>query len=174
MTINLTQSFNFETDSLKSFETMLEAFVRSAYRRDALSGIPSQKKGELANLYFSTVRPGAFYDGKKRMQHPADEHGKIESYSESQFFHVCSIGSDDFGRYNGSKSVDDERTLVQLAMEHMRNADVDAFFSECGDGYDYSFNHMDGSIKEGYRMSAESNSMYPRLDLSLCHIYYGK
>jgi len=59
-------------------------------------------------------------------------------------------------------------------MKKLKNIDKDKLKEKCGSGFNYGFNSFDGSIDSGYRINYRPNGGWECLDISLCHIYYGK
>lgn len=158
MSINLTQVFLYETDDLKSFKKVLSTMVRICTYGEN----PSQ----YSQLFVTTTRPETFNDGKSWMQ-------KEQRFSQPRFLHVCSISDYKDAIKEGDQTFEHYADLVKRVMEHLRNADVEKFFAQCGDGYTGSFNHFDGSIEAGFSLS-QRKGWGNFLDVSLCHIYYGK
>lgn len=157
MSINLTQAFLYETDDLNSFEKVLDTMVRVMY---------DEKPSQYSQLFVTTTRPEAFHDGKSWIQ-------KEQRFSQPRFLHVCSIGDYKDAIKERAQTFESYADLMQRVMEHVRNADVEKFLAQCGDGYTGSFNHFDGSIEAGFRLS-QREGWGDYLDVSLCHIYYGK
>lgn len=58
-------------------------------------------------------------------------------------------------------------------MQHVKHANVKIFFKQCGSDADW-FRKSDGSIDVGYRLNRRMYGGWEFLDVSLCHIYYGK
>ena len=164
MSINMTQSFLYETDSLDSFEKVLDTMVRVMHK---------EQPSEYAQL-FVTKRADAFSDGKRWIGPKEMSASNPKGWSKPKFLHVCSIGD-----YKGEMKEEDEpfenyANLVQKVIEHLKNADAKKFFEQCGDGYTDWFNHFDGSIDGGYRLNQRPSGGWDNLDISLCHMYYGK
>lgn len=158
MSINLTQAFLYETDDLKSFEKVLGTMVKICTY--------GEKPSQYSQLFVTTTRPEAFNDGKNWIQ-------KEQKFSRPNLLHVCSIGDYKNAIKVGDQTFEHYEDLVKRVMEHLRNANVEKFFAQCGDGYDPPFNHFDGSIEAGFRLS-QREGWGDFLDVSLCHIYYGK
>lgn len=155
MTINLTQKFVFETDDIDSMRKVLETMVQVMYK-----GEPS----EYAQLYITKRKDMVFRDGrdwKKKNAKPL-------------YFHVCTIGDYKSRIREGDETFEDFPNLISMAIKYLRVADRNKFGEICGSGYSGFFNSMDGSVKVGYRLSHRPSGAWSNLDLSLCHIYYGK
>jgi hypothetical protein len=88
--------------------------------------------------------------------------------------HVCTINDSASDMQEKDERFVRYADLIRSAMEHVRTADVSAFFARCGSGHTDWFDHNDGSIDVGYRISKRPFGGSGVLDLSLCHIYYGK
>jgi hypothetical protein len=164
MSINLTQRFLYETDSLGSFETVLDAMVRVMYEEQ-----PSKY-----SQMFVTRNQGLFGDGRKWIGPREMSAINPKGWSRPQFLHVCSISDYKSNIREGDDAFRSYENLVQTVMMHLRNADTEEFFRQCGDGYDDMFNECDGSVDVGYRLTQRSLCGWNYLDVSLCHVYYGK
>ncbi len=163
MSINLTQSFVYETDSQDSFEKVLTTLVGVMFKEE-----PSQ----YAQM-FVTQRSDSFNNGRRWI--PKDmSSSDSKGWSRPDYLHVCSIGDYKSEIKEGDERFESHAQLVQRVMEHLRIADVRKFFEVCGSGFDSSFNEHDGSIEAGYRLNHRPLGGWSNLDVSLCHIYYGK
>lgn len=157
MAINLTQKLVFETDSLDSFENVLDTFVRTLY---------AEKPTEYAQLFLSTNQQG-FNDGKMWL---ADK----QIYTKPNYLHICSIGDYKGSILDRDDVFDNYAQLIKTAMVHLKKADFKKFVDQCGTGYDATFNPFDGTVDGGYRLNHRALGGWANLDISLCHIYYGK
>ncbi len=157
MSIDLTQHFVYETDSVDSFEKVLDTMVRIMYE---------EQPSEYAQL-FVTKKADAFRDGKRWLE-------KEKQFSKPSFLHVCSIGDYRSDIKEGDQTFESYAELVKRVMMHLKNADVQKFFTHCGEGYDSTFNHSDGSVEAGFRLNQRPSGGWDYLDVSLCHVYYGK
>lgn len=164
MSINLTQSFLYETDSLDSFKKVLEAIVKVMY---------DEKPSKYAQM-FVTRMADRFNDGKKWIGPKEINSSNPAGWSKPNFLHVCTIGNYKEDAREGDERPCNYAGLVNVVMRHLKNADVEKFYTQCGDGYDSSFNRFDGSISAGYRINSRPLGGANYLDISLCHIYYGK
>ena len=161
---NLTQSFLYETDSLDSLEKVLDTMVKILYK---------EKPSSYTQL-FVTKRAGSFYDGKKWVGTKEMSSGDPQGWSKPDCMHICTIGDYNGDIQTGDVLFKEYASLVKRVMEHVKNANPKKFFEQCGDGYDSSFNHYDGSIGAGYRINKRESGGWNNLDISLCHIFYGK
>ena len=157
MSINLTQKFLYETDDLTSFQKVLGTMVRICMH--------GEKPSQYSQLYVTTKKPEIFNDGKTWLQ-------KEQRFSKPSFLHVCSISDYKDSIKEGDQTFESYASLVKGVIEHLRNADVEKFFVECGGGYDPVLNHLDWSIDAGFRLSHKAG-WGNFLDVSLCNIYYG-
>ena len=164
MSINLTQAAVYETDSLESFEKVLATLVKVMFKEE-----PSQYAQA-----FVTRGSDSFCDGRKWIGSPAMSSSDPKGWSRPDYLHVCSIGNYKSEIREGDEKFESHASLVQRVMEHLKNADVRKFFEVCGMGFNDSFNRHDGSIEVGYRLNHRPGGGWNNLDVSLCHIYYGK
>jgi hypothetical protein len=164
MSINLTQRFLYETDSLTSFETVLDTMVKLMYEED-----PTEY-----SQMFVTKRSASFSDGKRWIGPKGMASIDPRGWSKPDYMHVCSIGDYKSDIKEGDEAFSSYVNLVQTVIHHLKHADIDKFFRECGDGYDDMFNEYDGGIGAGYRLTQRPSGGWNHLDISLCHIYYGK
>jgi len=68
-----------------------------------------------------------------------------------------------------------KKKMIDAALEVLASKENrKAFFDKCGNGYTSWFSNFDGSIDIGYRLSWNNSIWDEGIDLSLCHIYYGK
>ena len=167
MSINLVQNFVVEVDSTKLLKQYLEL---------ALSTVLNSTE-EIA------VKVIDHDDEYKRLYYPSVIYGKknilpvlmIEGWYGSE----DSARDSFFNGYKPWKLFDNENTInksieyVVSVLNDNRSNLIERFSRDCGDGYDYGFNHFDGSINVGYQLI--SNKKFPNsLTLSLVHIYYEK
>lgn len=148
--INLTQEFVYETDDLNSLKSVLTTLTKVMYK--------SPKYDHGYTLVHMTSKPKSNnFDN----QYIVLEIGDYKS----------DVQSDDmtFTGYT-DKMYDD---LSEQAIKALKNADKKKFLEERGDGYNDGFNEFDGIIDVGYRLELDK-LVWPRLKLSLVHIYYGK
>lgn len=161
MAINLTQAFEYETDSLTSFEKVLDTMVRIMFE---------EKPSQYAQL-FVTQRSDSFADGRQWVT------GSLKNsahWSKPRYLPVCSVRDYRRDLKEGDETFENHAAVVQSVMEHLKKADVKEFFKRCGHGYHAAFNECDGSIGAGYRLKQSYWSGVEFLGVSLCHIYYGK
>ena len=159
MSINLTQHFVYETDSLDGFEKVLDTMVRVCMH--------NEKPSQYSRLFVTTNRPVCFNDGKRWIE-------KYQNFSKPSFLHVCSVGDYKSDIQEGDQTFESYSELVKNVMAHLKNADGKNFFTNCGEGYGPAFNHFDGSVGAGFRLNQRSSGGWDYLDVSLCHVYYGK
>ena len=157
MSINLTQKFKFETDSIESLEKILNAAVRVLF---------DEKPSQYCQLYLSENMSGSFDDGM----------GYFSSgtkVSKPRYVHICSIGDYKNDLRTGDKKFKSYSNLIRQTIRCIKRANTKHFFDMCGDGYTDGFNEDDGTIDVGFRVHM-IDRVFPVLNISLCHIYYGK
>ena len=164
MPLNLTQKFVYETDSRDSFEKVLTTLI----------GVMFKEKPSLYAQMFVTKRSDSFYNGVRRIGSTEMCSSDPKGWSKPAYLHVCSVGNYESEIKEGDETFQNHAKLVKRVMENLKSADVKKFFESCGTGFDYSFNEMDGSIAAGYRLNHRPCGGWNNLDVSLCHIYYGK
>ena len=164
MSINLTQELVYTTDEKKSFEKILTAVVEMMFKEE-----PSQ----YAQMHM-TQHSDYFHDGRKWIGPKEMSSSDPKGWSKPIYFHVCSAADYKPAIQEGDETFDSHAQLIQRVMEHLKNADVEKFFERCGNGFSSGFDNFQGSIGVGYRLNHRSLGGWDNLDISLCHIYYGK
>lgn len=164
MSINLTQRFEYETDSLESFEKVLDTMVRVMYKET-----PSQ----YAQLFLSKNSP-SFENGRKWIGTKGMSASDPKGWSKPLYLNVCTVGDYRSDMQKGDEQFERYADLVKKVMDNIKNPDFKSFQELCGDGYTSWFNHMDGSVELGFRINQRPLGGWDFLDVSLCHIYYGK
>jgi len=163
--LNLTQTLEFQTDSLSSFERVLDTVVRILFEET-----PSQY-----SRLFISQRDYNFDSGRRWIGSKETRITDPQAFTKPRYCHVLTIGDHDLDLSSEDEIFDSYSRLLQRAMEHLRNFDVGRFYELCGYGFDDNFMPSDGSIVEGFRLSGRPREGGCRLlDVSLCHIYYGK
>ena len=167
MSINLVQNFIVEVDSIKLLKQYLELALGTVLNStEEIAVKVIDHADECKNLYY----PSVIY-GKKNILPVL----MIEGWYGSE----DNAGDSFFNGYKPWKLFNDENTInksieyaVSVLSENQSNL-IERFSRDCGDGYNYGFNHFDGSVNVGYQLI--SNKRFPNsLTLSLVHIYYGK
>jgi len=157
MAINLTQDLVYETDSLESFKKVLEVALRVMYKEES---------SEYSQLFLTERQDMSFNDGSRYLPN-----GKK---TLPKYMHVFTIGD-----YKSNIQKEDEKfssisELVDKVIRELENINSKKFTKKCGDGYNEWFNRDDGSVDVGYRLAHRPYGGWNELDISLCHIYYGK
>lgn len=161
MSANVNQNFLYETDSLDNFVKVLDTMVKVMYE---------EQPSEYSQL-FLTKRSNAFNNGKRFID-PKDKSFLTEgSWSKPKYFHICSIGDYRSEITEKDEVFDNYDNLIKKVMLNVKNVDTNLFLKQCGDGLDSFF---DGSIGIGYRINQRFLGAWEHLDISLCHIFYGK
>ena len=161
MSINLTQALVFETDDLKSFKLMLKTAT------DIMFDKPNS---QYSLRHICTEVPIFWNDGAEY------DHDKKENTKPTRFW-LASLHNygNDYKNIKSNVSFKDNESMVEAAMELLKDIDTEAFAKKCGDGYTDWFNHFDGDIDIGYRLHMEPmGGAWPRIIISLTHLYYGK
>lgn len=159
MSINLTQALVFETDDLKSFKLMLKT----------ATDVMFDKPNSQYSLRHIQTEPIIFWDD-------GAEYIDKKKTKPTRFW-IASLGNygGDYRKIQSNQSFKDNESMVEAAMELLKDIDTEAFAKKCGDGYTDWFNHFDGDIDIGYRLHMEPmGGAWPRIIISLTHLYYGK
>ena len=163
--LNLTQTLEFQTDSLSSFERVLDTVVRILFEET-----PSQY-----SRLFISQRDYNFDSGRRWIGSKETKITDPQAFTKPRYSHVLTVGNSTLDLSSEYETFDNYTRLVQRTMEHLRNFDISRFYGECGPGFNDFFMPSDGSIVEGFRLSGRPREGGCRLlDVSLCHIYYGK
>ena len=88
--------------------------------------------------------------------------------------YVCTICDYKSEIKEDDEKFDDFNELEKRAIGLIKEANTGEFFKQCGNGYTDWFNRGDGSIGTGIRIVNNQLGAWDFLDISLCHIYYGK
>lgn len=199
--IHLTQKFKFETDSLEDFERMLETIVHTLFRHQnsEYTKLHLRKKepshwSDGSEYEFSdkavidvdnniyTIEPTYMHHGAKRYQ-TVQKYKNLDAACKD----ACEskklpptrlwVATLDDSACHFKKGED----LYCQSKSQMINRAVHAM--QCAAKDKDKFNRMrepewmthgDGSVGMGFRISCEYDSGSEVLNLSLCHIYYGK
>lgn len=162
-----TQKVVFETDSLKTLEEALHALVPLVYSN-------RQAPDSYHQLYVSDKAKGYFDDGKEFVGPKTMSASDPKGWSKPKYMHICAIGNVKSDMEKNDRQHFSFSTLVQDAMDCARDADKEEFLKRCGDGHTGGFNHFDGTVKPGYRISLRHETSSDVVDVSMCHMYYGK
>jgi hypothetical protein len=162
MSINMMQRFILEHDSKISFLKILKEVIICTF---------SNQIGYYEKLFITTHKDIMFNDGVKPIN---------DKYTQPKRLFVCTIGN--YGELNNYIRIkfDDINILINTISDMLDNdpnekvSKKDQFFELCGDGYTSWFNRFDGSVKYGYRVEHRPSGGWEYLDISLCHMYYGK
>ena len=149
MSSNVTQKFVYETDSIESLKKVLTTIADIMF-------------GEI----FERDR-SVFVNSKSR----EFDDGAFSNESVPKYTHICSVEKGYRQPRDGDTLIQNLDDLIEHVMEDIETADQDAFIETCGDGHNDNFNDYDGSVDVGYRLKGVWGRA---LELSLCHIYYGK
>jgi hypothetical protein len=163
------QSMDFETDYLPHVLTVLRTVAEIAFR-------PPQHESakKVCVLALRHYNDGLFRDG-------AEYHPKTYERGKPRYLHVCTLFDyrDDVNK--GDESAPDlvsEAYNYGMIIEHVHKLLLPLTFNDlkrtCGDGYSQDFMHFDGSISLGYKITHRPSGGWNLIDVSLCHIYYGK
>jgi hypothetical protein len=169
MSINMTQEFKFETDSLESFEMMLKTIVDICFTNET----SEYTKRNISNSPPFCWDDGATYsqekqaDGITRMTRSKPTRVWVATLSD----YASDIDKDE---ENPSDIFETNEEMVESVMERLITFDKNKLNEECGDGYLSCFNHFDGSIGTGYRVHWEPSGGWNKLYVSIVHAYYGK
>ena len=167
MSIDLIQNFVVEVDSVKLLKQYLELALSTVLNSTEEIEV---KVVDHDDKYKSLYYPSVIY-GKENILPVLLIEGWYKSKdNERESF---------FNGYKPWKLFNEENTLsksieyIMSVLSEYQSYLTDRFSRDCGDGYNYGFNHYDGSIGIGYQLI--SNKKFPNsLTLSLVHIYYGK
>jgi len=203
MSINLTQEFKFESDSIESVQTMLEAIVpvlfpkvHSEYVRLNLTQkvsyfhndgskyihgpnvieLPDGRFGVLADK--GRVIGGTVVNKIEEIFHTVNKAATVscEKKYKTPPTRMFVARLSDYVSDVKEESVvfNSHKEMINKSIEILKNADLSKFQEFCGTGYDFAFNQSDGDIEPGYRLQYEPNGGWNQLFLYICHIYYGK
>ncbi len=157
--MNLTQDFVFETDSLENLESMLNTIVPILF--------PVITPGPHTQLFVTQRVDDTFVGTYLNIT-------KDEPVKKQKAVTICSV--EDY-----AKHIQDEdevfgsyEYIVKRVMAIVKEADRKEFRRKAGDGFCSDFNPFDGSVGIGYRLKYKENGGWDALDVSLCHMYYGK
>jgi len=164
MSINLTQEFVFETDSINSLEKMLQTVVSILFK---------EKPGDYSQLYMSKRKNEHFYDGSRYGDIDLLDKTEISKGAKLAYLYICTIGNYRSDIRGTDNIFDSYSKLTNATITEVKQADRKKFWDSCGDGFNGTFNMYDGSVGLGFRLSHYS-SAWDELHVSFCHIYYGK
>lgn len=155
------QKFVFESDYLPDFLTVLHVAARTAFKQ------PKNPEYRL-KVAVSKQAVGLFENGSEYVD------GK---FTAAKYLHICTLLDYQSAFIKGDEVFggNDPHTPAILAAGRLLDKATLATLKEgCGDGYHYGFEKFDGSVELGYRVAHRPSGGWNRLDVSLCHIYYGK
>ena len=163
MSINLVQDLIVEVDSkefLKQYLELALPTVLNSIEEIAVKVIDHDD--QYKKLYY----PSVIYSATDILPVLLIE-GWYKTSERKSFFN----GYKPWTLFNDKNALNDS---IKFVMTVLSKSDLkNRFTKDCGDGYNYGFNHFDGSIGVGYKLI--SNKTFPNsLSLSLSHIYYGK
>ncbi len=157
---HLTQKFEYETNSVASLERVLQEVVEAFVDR----------KLKCCPRMFAMYLPDSSVNEPK---YKYDEQylGRLDSrmWEKPTYFRICSVNDYNCEIKKADETFDDPTQLVQRVMERVRMTDTKTFFEVCGSGSNSG--EPSYSIAVGYRLSLNGRR---GLDVSLCHLYYGK
>lgn len=177
------QNFYLETDSINSFLRIIKTVIETLFNLDT---------SEYTQLYLTTKQNMMFRDGKEWIGDDKELLWRLgveslaasdpRGWSKPKRFFVCTIADYKTDMKDDKLAVafndyDDliKRIDVLLSDDPNQKTSKPAqFVSECGSGYNNGFNEMDGSIDMGFCAQYRPNGAWNNIDISLCHIYYGK
>lgn len=198
--INHTQSFEFETDSLEDFERMLETIVHTLFRHQnsEYTKLHMRKKaphwGNGSEYKWSdkgilqhggknySIEPCATYAGAKQFKvlNPyvtLDEAAKEASHCDhlpptrlwvaTLCDSACAFNKEDWLCQTKSQMINRAAHAMQCAARDKK----EEFKELRTEGW---MENGDGSVDMGFRIAKEYNGGSEVLNLSLCHVYYGK
>ena len=188
------QDFCFETDNTKDFESMLNLIVGIAF-----DGQPSYFAKEEPSFWpdgndgyeaFWKEMPIVVKHGKKfiiAQENQTFGGAKFApAIAETEDAEIAAAAARNLHGPNPKAkrmwiaTIDDakgtrisSKKIVSAIMEKVWAANPDDFYEKFGDGFHEGFN--DGDVDVGYGWRIEANhSPWPKLHVSMVHIYYGK
>lgn len=196
--INMVQQFEFETDSLEDFERMLEVIVHTEFRHQnsEYTKLHLKKKPphwsdgseykwtdrgiiSIGQKIFS-IMPCATYGGARQyrvlnqwvtLDEAAKEANHCEKLPPTRLW-VATLSDSSCGFKKGEDDYCYNKSqMINKAIHHMRHADKKEFEKLRTEEW---MDQGDGSIGIGYRIASEWDSGSRVINLSLCHVYYGK
>jgi len=176
------QSFRLSDSGKKSFLTVLRVIIETTFPTEST---------KWSQLYLTTQKDVMVRDGKKWIGSDRNllEKLGVESlgasdkrgWSKPDLLFVCTIANyrSDMKSNNGIpfNNYDKLMEKINSLLEEDPNKKISRFDDlkkECGSGYNYAFNQYDGDIGLGYFAEYRPNGAWHNIDISFCHIYYGK
>jgi hypothetical protein len=177
------QNIYLETDNMTQFIAIVRAAIKTTFE------LPP---GKYSQLYLTTRQNYMFRDGKKWIGNNKDLLDKLgvkslsatdeRGWSKPKRFFICTIADyrtemekDNQAIPFNSYDLLMERICVLLQDNPNHKIGSKTKFNQlCGSGYHYGFNEHDGDIDMGYCCQYRPNGGWNNLDISLCHVYYGK
>jgi hypothetical protein len=163
MSIDLTQKFVYETDSVDSLEKVLNVLTSIVF---------DEQPSKYNQMYITT--DDTYFDDGRVWEHKEMSPGDPRGWSKPKYLQVCSLGDDRQAIKSKEETFDNYALLVQRAMQLVKDAPESKFWETCGNGFNQHFNSCDGDTGRGYRISLRKSGARDYIDISLCHIYYGK
>ena len=166
------EHLHFKTDYIEHLLSALKVLAEIAFQ-PSKQAAHHTSRNQYSVLALTTNKNFHFDDGREY------DHKKKE-WSKPAYQYVCSVfdyrsdvSSSDkiYEDYDHDAMCQDVRRLLTGSRLAKLNKQ---FLEECGEGYHYGFNSDDGSVVTGYRITQRPNGGWCNLDISLCHIYYGK
>lgn len=160
MSINMTQKFAFETDSLDSLGSMLGMILHILFWREG------GRDKEYCELHVSTQLPTLY-------RHHPNVDGEKRFFVCSVKDHKTSVDKDAI-RFGTDTSEENFKRIVDEVFKQIEGHNLADLVALRGTGFNYGFNHMDGDIGLGFRLEVSPNCGWDNLDIYLVHAYYGK
>jgi len=151
MSINMTQEFVFENDSIESIEKILTALIPCVFR----------EKGMYIQLHAST-ETNWFLDGRKP---PDNKPTRVFIASLADYAGNCKDEDIKFSSY---------ADMLTYSLSLLKSFAKKELCDKLGDGYTSWFNPYDGSTGLCYRLHHEPIGGWNKIILSAIHAYYGK
>ena len=119
------------------------------------------------------TRPYVLTRNDGHFEHGAPYIRAKNKWGKPKYVHICTMAEYLKDMRPEDETAPDLKGIVELVMQKVKMADKKAFRKVAGDGFSYGFEQGDGSIGVGYRLYAR-DCTFSVLEVSLCHIYYGK
>lgn len=177
------QNFSLTNDSMVDFLSILRAIIETMF---------SEQSSEYSQMYLTTWHNYMFRDGKKWIGDDKELLRKLgvkslsasdkRGWSKPKLLFVCTISDYKTDMVKDEQAIpfNDynllmERLCVLLQDDPNQKIEKKSKFNQmCGSGYHYGFNEHDGDVDMGYCAQYRPNGGWNNIDISLCHIYYGK
>ncbi len=201
MSINMTQAFEFETDDVESLIKMVNTIGSILF--DGTKIIISKEADDFNFCFndgkydgrneYSVFRKSVlvpdrtllgvsvceevdcFHKQKEAIEHASKLNRGLSKDPTRKFLMCIATNCSDYKggkKYAGFKT--GQKYIEDTVRELLNNFDHQAFYEECGDGYNGYFDGQDGDVGIGYRLNWSPSGAEDRLHLSLIHMYYGK